>query len=719
MSYKFEDMTLGFKERAKALVGLLTVDEKISQMQHFSPAINRLGIPAYTWWNEALHGVARAGTATVFPQSIGMAASFDEKLIYDTACVISDEVRAKHHEFIKRGDTGIYKGLTIWSPNINIFRDPRWGRGHETYGEDPYLTGLLGSAFIKGMQGDDKHYLKTVATAKHYAVHSGPEKLRHSFNAEVSNRDLYETYLPAFRDCVKDANVYSVMGAYNRTNSEACCASPTLLQKILREEWGFKGYVVSDCHAICDLHLHHGLTDSPQESAAMSVKNGCDLNCGKTYARLSAAYAENLITEKEIDTAVIRLFEARMRLGMFDHDSRVPYSKIPYEINDCPEHHEIAVEAARRTMTLLKNNGVLPLSKKISKIAVVGPNADDRDVLLANYKGIPSHSITLLDGIRNALPDARIFYSEGCHIANTALREDETSLLSEALSCAMSADITIIVTGLNSQIEGEEADPRYPEFGGGDRDDIELPGLQNKLIDEVCKSGKPVICVNLSGSAVALGNADEKCDAVLQAWYPGAMGGRAVADVLFGEYSPAGKLPLTFYHSIEQVPPFEDYRMTGRTYRYFLEKPLYPFGYGLTYSEFCINASIKNKKSIKVGNTLDIDYEVKNKGALNSRELIQVYISTPTPFDPMPRWELKATIPVYIEKGKTLKGALKINGRQMSLITDSGMRMVYPGNYKIYMGFSQPDERSCELTGHKPCELEFIVSGQTPLEIEY
>ncbi|MBN2864180.1 MAG: glycoside hydrolase family 3 C-terminal domain-containing protein, partial [Bacteroidales bacterium] len=406
-------------------------------------------------------------------------------------------------------------------------------------------------------------------------------------------------------------------------------------------------------------------------------------------------------------------------LGMFDPPSRVPYSKIPYEINDCKEHHELAIEAARRTMTLLKNNGILPLSKNIRKIAVVGPNADDREVLLANYKGIPSESITILDGIRQALPDARIFYSKGCQIANTILREDETSLISEAISCAMSADIIVIVTGLNSQIEGEEADPRYPEFGGGDRVDIELPGNQNKLIEEISKVGKPMICVNLSGGAVALGVADQKCDAVLQAWYPGALGGQAVADVLFGDFSPSGKLPLTFYKSIDQVPPFDDYRMAGRTYRYFNDSPLYPFGYGLTYSEFDIQASIEGNSSLEIGDSPEIEFIVKNKGALNAHEVLQFYISTPRPFEMMPVWELKAAIPVYLEKGRTIKGALKVTARQMSLIIDSGERMVYPGEYRIYVGFSQPDERSFELTGKRPCALDFTVIGQTPIKIEY
>jgi len=716
--YSFNDLSLDFRTRAVKLVDLLTVDEKISQMLHFSPAVSRLGIPAYTWWNEALHGVARAGTATVFPQSIGMAASFDEKLVYDCACIISDEVRAKHHEFLRRGDTGIYKGLTIWSPNINIFRDPRWGRGHETYGEDPYLTGRMGIAFIKGMQGDDDTYLKTVATAKHYAVHSGPEKLRHSFDAQVSDRDLYETYLPAFRDCVKEAGAYSVMGAYNRTNSEACCASPTLLQKILREEWGFEGYVVSDCHAICDLHLHHHLTDHPYQSAAIAVKNGCDLNCGNTYARLKAAFNEGLITEEEIDTAVTRLFEARMRLGMFDPPERVPYASIPYSVNDSKKHRRKSLEAACRTMTMLKNNGILPLSKDIKNIAVVGPNADDRDVLFANYKGIASETVTLLEGIREKVPEANILYSLGCHISKTELLDDETSLMSEAESCALAADVVIMATGINSRIEGEEADPRYPEFGGGDREDIELPGLQNELVDRLKKTGTPIITVNMSGSAVGLCNVDKKSDAVLQAWYPGSLGGRAIAGVLFGDCSPSGKLPVTFYKSIEQIGAFEDYKMHDRTYRFFDGTPLYPFGYGLTYSDFEITCSIGATRSINPGNNFLIEGTLSNTGDSDAREIVQVYIKTPKVGNKNPKPELRVIKPIFVPAGKTAGFSFNLTPREISMINDKGERVIKPGDYTFYIGTGQPDERTFELTGKRPETIMLSVTGES-LKLDY
>lgn len=718
MDFEFKDTTLGFNERARELVALLTVDEKISQMLHFSPAIPRLGIPSYTWWNEALHGIARAGTATVFPQSIAMAATFDETLVYECASIISDEARAKHHEFLRSNDTGIYKGLTFWSPNINIFRDPRWGRGHETYGEDPLLTGKMGSAFVKGMQGDDERYLKTIATPKHYAVHSGPEKLRHSFDAQISPKTLFETYLPAFRDCIKEAGAYSVMGAYNRVNSEACCASPYLLQEVLRKNWGFEGYVVSDCHAICDLHLHHKITASVAQSAAFAVKNGCDLNCGNTYASLSHAYNQGLICEDEIDKSVTRLFEARLRLGMFDPPESVPYASIPYSVNDHQEHHAKSLDAARKSITLLKNNGVLPLSKNISRIAVVGPNADDRDVLLANYKGIPSKHTTVLEGIREIVPESKIYYSQGCHICQTQVREDEALLLSEAVSCARYADIVIVVTGLNSEIEGEEADPRYPEFGGGDRDSIALPGLQENLISLLVETGKPVIMVNLSGSAVDLRLADSRCDAVVQAWYPGALGGRAVAEVLFGDFSPSGKLPITFYESDSQLPPFEDYSMKGRTYRFFNDTPLYPFGYGLTYSDFTIKSDFVNKSKIQIGEFIDFNLEISNIGPFDSGEAVQVYIKTPALGNDYPIHELKAFQHIFIESGKSKTISFNIGSRELSSIDKHGNRVVVPGKYKVYFGFSQPDERSKKLTGKNPIEFTVEVEGDL-IEIEY
>lgn len=714
----FNNSELDFKARAKNLVKLMTVDEKISQMLHFSPSVPRLGIPSYTWWNEALHGVARAGTATVFPQSIGMAASFDDKLVFDCACIVSDEVRAKHHEFLRRGDTGIYKGLTIWSPNINIFRDPRWGRGHETYGEDPCLTGRIGVAFIKGMQGDDKKYLKTVATVKHFAVHSGPEKLRHSFDARVSDRDLYETYLPAFRDCILDGGAYSVMGAYNRTNSEACCASPTLLQKILRDEWKFEGYVVSDCHAICDLHLHHKITTTSQESAALAVKNGCDLNCGKTYARLKAAFNENLISEDEIDVSVARLFEARMKLGMFDPPERVPYSSIPYSVNDCQKHRLKSYDAACRTMTLLKNNGILPLTKDIKRIAVVGPNADDRDVLFANYKGIASETVTLLEGIREAVPNAEIFYSLGCHISRTDLRDDETSLISEAESCALSADVVIVATGINSRIEGEEADPRYPEFGGGDRKDIDLPGLQNELIDRLYNTGTPVITVNMSGSAVGLCNVEKKSDAVLQAWYPGSLGGRAIAGAIFGDYSPSGKLPVTFYKSIDQIGDFEDYEMHDRTYRFFDGTPLYPFGYGLTYSDFNVDISNGTEHKINSGESLFIEGTLSNTGEVDAREVLQIYVKTPDEGTKNPKPELRDFRVFSIKAGMKAGFSFALGPHKLSKINDNGQRIVKSGKYKIYVGTGQPDDRTLELTRKKPIVITLIIKGKS-LHIDY
>ncbi|MBN2852334.1 MAG: glycoside hydrolase family 3 C-terminal domain-containing protein, partial [Clostridia bacterium] len=516
MSTEYLNESLDFNTRVDLLVSEMTIDEKISQMLHFSPEIRRLNIKGYTWWNEALHGVARAGTATVFPQAIALAATFNESMMFNTASIISGEARAKHHEFLRNNDTGIYKGLTMWSPNINIFRDPRWGRGHETFGEDPYLTGRMGVSFVKGMQGNDSKYLKTVATPKHYAVHSGPESHRHHFNAIVSDKDLRETYLPAFRDCVVEGKAFSVMGAYNRTNGEACCASKTLLCDILRDEFKFEGYVVSDCHAICDLHLYHHLTDFPHESAALAVKNGCDLNCGKTYASLIQAYHEGLITEDEIDQAVKRLFLARFKLGMFDSERNNPYAKIPFEKNDCQEHRDYAIKVAEQSIVLLKNNGVLPMSRNIRTIAVVGPNADDREVLLANYNGIPSRYSTVLEGIIEKFNHSEVLYSKGCHIANMQVREDEASLQSEAVSCAKRSDLTVIVTGISSKIEGEEADPRYPEFGGGDREDIELPGLQNQLIEAIADTGKPFIVINLSGSAIALNQASEKADALIQ-----------------------------------------------------------------------------------------------------------------------------------------------------------------------------------------------------------
>ena len=589
-----------FAERAKELVSKMTLEEKVSQMCYTAPAIERLGIPAYNWWNEALHGVARAGTATVFPQAIAMAASFDSELLFEVATAISDEARAKYNEYKKFGDTLQYQGLTFWSPNINIFRDPRWGRGQETYGEDPYLTGRMGAAFINGLQGNGK-YRKVDATIKHYAVHSGPEALRHEFDATVSEKDLYETYLWAFKYCIDNAKPSAVMGAYNRVAGEPCCASPTLLQKILREEFGFEGYVVSDCGAICDIHTGHKVTNSPAESAALAVKAGCDLNCGSMYPKLVAAVAAGLIDEETITKSVERLFEARFHLGMFDDDCE--YDNISYSVLDCEEHRELNLKMARESIVLLKNDGVLPLKKDID-IAVIGPNADRTDILLGNYEGTTSDGITPLRGIREKC-GGKINYA-------CAFRPDEyneEAYTREAVIAAEHSDVIIMIGGINPHMEGEE-NPGSTESLAGDRRDLELPDLQKRIYERLISLGKPMIFVNISGSCINLKRQDESADAVVQCFYPGAMGGRALADVLFGEVSPCGRLPVTFYETTNDLAPIEDYSMENRTYKFYKGKPVYEFGCGLTYSDITENWIDENTVELKNNGPFDVNYSV-------------------------------------------------------------------------------------------------------------
>lgn len=570
---------MNFEERAKALVKEMTLAEKIAQMKYDAPAIERLGIPAYNWWNECLHGVARAGTATVFPQAIGMAASFHTELMFKVAAAISDEARAKYNEYKKFGETQIYQGLTMWSPNINIFRDPRWGRGHETYGEDPYLTGKMGTAFIRGLQGDGK-YRKVDATLKHYAVHSGPESGRHSFDAKVSKKDLYETYLWAFRYCIDHADPSAVMGAYNRTNGEPCCASKTLLQDILYGEFGFQGYVVSDCGAICDINRNHKVTENEAESAALAVNNGCQLNCGNAYQWLKAAVSMGLISEETITKAVERLFTARFRLGMFDDDCE--YDHIPYDVIECDKHRDLSRKMAQESMVLLKNDGILPL-KNTGTIAVIGPNADDKSVLLGNYNGTPSQYTTILRGIQEAAK-GKVIYARGCHIFDDKTHEWAEQPLREAIIAAQKADVVIMVMGLNPQMEGEEGDA-YNGDVSGDKKDLELPNSQKILYDAVKETGTPIIFVNVSGSCINLEDQKQNCRGIIQCFYPGAEGGKALADILFGAVSPSGRLPVTFYRSVEDLPDFEDYSMDNRTYKFFKGTPVYPFGYGLTYSD--------------------------------------------------------------------------------------------------------------------------------------
>lgn len=610
---------MAFKERAQKLVSKMTLDEKLSQMRYNAPAIERLEIPAYNWWNECLHGVARSGTATVFPQAIAMAASFDTKLMYEIATAISDEARAKYNEYKKFGDTLIYQGLTHWSPNINIFRDPRWGRGHETYGEDPCLTGKMGTAFIRGLQGNGK-YRKLDATIKHYAVHSGPEKGRHSFDSIVSEKDLKETYLWAFKYCIDNADPSAVMGAYNRVNGEAACASKTLLQDILYGEFGFGGYVVSDCGAISDINLHHKITADEAESAALAVNSGCQLNCGKAYEWLSESHRRGLITEETVTEAVEKLFTARYRLGMFDDDCE--YDAIPYDILECEKHRELNLRMAHQSIVLLKNDGILPLktdatnTQAIKVIAVIGPNADDKAVLLGNYNGTPSRYTTFLRGIQNAADEnkIRVIYARGCDINDDTVKSWAEQPEREAVIAVQKADIAIVCMGLNPTMEGEEGDA-YNGALSGDKRDLEFPPSQQKFYETVQKtavaSKTPIIFVNCTGSAMNLSAQDADCAAVLQAFYPGAEGGTALADILFGKVSPSSKLPVTFYKSVDDLPPFEDYSMENRTYKFFAGPVVYPFGHGLSYSDIQENW-LADGKTVAICNkgTYDVNYTV-------------------------------------------------------------------------------------------------------------
>ncbi len=695
---RWMDVSLPFDERARLLVSAMTLEEKAWQMVNHAPGIERLGVPPYDWWNECLHGVARAGVATVFPQAIGLAATWNTGLVHRIATVISDEARAKHHESARRGDRGIYKGLTFWSPNINIFRDPRWGRGQETYGECPFLTGRIGVAFVTGLQGDHPRYLKVVATPKHFAVHSGPEKDRHYFDAVVSPKDLRETYLPAFRDCVVEGKAWSVMGAYNRTNGEPCCASPTLLQRILREEWGFQGYVVSDCGAICDIHAHHRVTSSPAESAALAVRNGCDLCCGDTYTSLTEAVSRGLIKEEEIDRALTRLYTALFRLGMFDPPENVPYASIPYEVNDCDEHRELAREAARQSIVLLKNQGgLLPLPKDLKRLAVIGPVAESLDVLLGNYYGTPSRYVTLLEGIcRKVDPSVRVFYAQGC-----ALTGGGREGFAEAVAAADRADAVVMCLGLSPKLEGEEGEVADSD-GGGDRLHIHLPGLQQELLEAVCATGKPVALVLTHGSPLSVPWALENVPAILSVFYPGEEGGSAVADVLFGDACPAGRLPFTVPVSLEDLPPFEDYRMDGRTYRFASKEPLLSFGFGLSYTAFrCSELRLEGER-IGCGEPLRLSVDVENTGRTAGDEVVQCYVTDLEASVRTPVRQLAGFQRVSLAPGERRRVSFTLEPRQMAVVTEDGRFVVEPGTFRVSVGGSQGDARSLAL-GAAPC----------------
>ena len=706
-----------FEERAEELLHQMTLEEKISQTLFASSAIPRLGIPEYNWWNEGLHGVARAGVATMFPQAIGMAASFDDGLLGEVATAISDEARAKHHEAARHEDREIYKGLTIWSPNINLFRDPRWGRGHETYGEDPVLTARMGKAFVRGLQGDDKKYLKTVATVKHFAVHSGPEADRHRFDAKATIKDMRETYLPAFKECVKEAGVYSVMGAYNRTNGEPCCASPTLMDGLLRGEWGFDGCYVSDCGAIDDFHMTHKVTADGAESAAMAVNAGCDLNCGNTFEYLLEAVGRGLISEEQIDVSVRRLLVARMKLGMFDPDDKVPYAQIPYETVCSEEHLELSRRMARESMVLLKNDGILPLDPSALKsVAVIGPNANSHRALWGNYYGTADREYTVLDGLRELLPNARLWFAPGCTVLGDAPEggwgEKPAWGIGEAMAAAERADAVVLVLGLDERFEGEEGPM------GGDKRTLALPQMQAELFDAVHSIGKPIILVMMTGSAVDMSPMASRAAAILQAWYPGQFGGLAVAETLLGRNNPAGRLPVTFYHGDGDLPPFEDYAMDGRTYRFIEKDPAYPFGFGLSYGRYVYSDLTVEKANLPAGEAMRFTVKVKNSGKLAGSEVAQVYLKDLEASTRVPHWQLVEFNRVALEAGEEKTLTFTLPARRLCVITDDGRTVLEPGAFRLYVGGSQPDGRSVELMGQAPLTAEFTVTGSA-LEMEY
>ncbi len=835
--FPFQNPSLKMDQRVEDLVSRLTLDQKIAQLMNQAPGIDSLGIPAYNWWSEGLHGVARAGLATVFPQAIGMAASWDENLIHQVASVISDEARAKHHEFVRRNKRFIYQGLTLWSPNINIFRDPRWGRGQETYGEDPFLTGTLGVQFIKGLQGDDPDYYKTIATVKHFAVHSGPEPERHVFDAIVGMKDLYETYLPQFEMGIKEGKAYSLMCAYNRLNGVACCGSSGLLNTILRTDWNFNGFVVSDCDAIDDIALHHKVTATPEEAVALAIKSGTDLECGRFFKHLRSAVDKKLISETELDVALKRIFTARFKLGMFDDTSQVVWAKIPYSNVDQQSHRQLALEAARKSIVLLKNNdNTLPLKKDIKSIAVIGPNADQWLMLLGNYNGVPADPITPLRGIREKLPDAEVSFAQGCELAdgmpmfytvpaqvlfhgnakglkveyfnnadltgnsiassvdslidinwkdkaprpemdddnfgvrwtgelrpevtgtyqlglittcNSKLYLDDSliartiyhfrdefgdprlrksipmqlvkgrvyrikidagetfadaqvqlvwaapkqNLKQQALAIAGKAEAIVLCMGITPRMEGEEMDIKIDGFRGGDRSKLSLPAVQEDLIKSIAALGKPTVLVLMNGSALAINWEDQHISAIVEAWYPGQAAGTAIADVLFGDYNPGGKLPVTFYQSEKDLPPFEQYNMTTQTYRYFEGEALYPFGYGLSYTSFKWDG-LRIDSVLDKNQKTDIKVQVTNTGALAGDEVVQVYLKNLESISHQPLHSLKAFQRIHLMPGETKLIQLTLRPDAFVYFNEKGDKMNGTGRVQVWVGDGQPGLKS-------------------------
>ncbi|HTV39593.1 MAG TPA: glycoside hydrolase family 3 C-terminal domain-containing protein [Candidatus Sulfotelmatobacter sp.] len=698
----WKDPTKPLDDRIHDLISRMSLAEKVQQIRNTTPGIPRLGVPAYDFWSEALHGVGFAGTATVFPQAIGAAATWDTPLMLRESDVISTEARAKFNDYTRHnnGNGKRFYCLTFWSPNVNIFRDPRWGRGQETYGEDPFLTGSFAVAFIHGLQGDNPKYIKAMGCAKHYAVHSGPEPKRHEFDATPPERDLYETYLPQFEMAVRQGHVGGVMGAYSALDGVPCCANSFLLTDILRKQWGFDGYIVSDCDAVGDIYRGHHYTDSPQAAAAAAVKAGCDICCGGTYNELLKAVEQKLITEPEIDRALYYALKTRFRLGLFDPPEDVPWSNIGIDQNDTPDHEALALKVAEESMVLLKNDGTLPLDRdNIKRIAVIGENADSVPVLVGNYNGVPARPVTILDGIKAvAGPNIQVTYTPGCPLA---LAKDNSNaptpeMTAQALADAKAADVVIYVGGITAQLEGEESRKAngYIGFYGGDRTQIELPSVQTDLLKALQDTGKPVVFVNCSGSAMAMPWEKKHLPAIVQAWYPGEQGGKAVGEVLFGDVNPGGRLPVTFYKSTGDLPDFEDYSMANRTYRYFKGKPLFAFGYGLSYTKFSYKNAELDQPTVAAGGTLRVSFDLENSGDRDGDEVAQIYFRHIKSAVPQPLLALCGFTRIHLAKGDTARVTMDIpTDRFRYWDTDTKQYVIEPGKYQLLIGSASDDIR--------------------------
>lgn len=682
----WQNPTLAVEDRIKDLISMMTLEEKISQMTNHSAAIPRLGIPEYDWWNECLHGVARAGKATVFPQAIGLAATFDEELIYRIATAISDEGRAKYNAAQKIGNTKRYMGLTYWTPNINIFRDPRWGRGQETYGEDPYLTGRIGVAFVNGLQGNDPKYLKTAACAKHYAVHSGPEGVRHEFNANAPIKDFFETYLPAFELLVKEAKVEAVMCAYNRTYDLPCCGSSYLLQDILRKNWGFEGHIVSDCGALDDFYDGHNVVKTKPEAAAMALKAGVNVDCGRVYSSLKEAVEMNLVAEDEINLQLAYLLRTRFRLGLFDPPELVPFSSISDNVVRSAEHIELSREAAVKSIVLLKNNNVLPLKKDLKDIQIVGIHGNDAQVLYGNYHGLSENAVTIVEGIMSKIGSGtKADFRQG-----TLLSREKDNPIDWTSDAAATADVVIAVMGISNLLEGEEGASIASPYKG-DRIDINLPENQVKFLKTLRAKGQaPIVLVVTGGSPISLTNVEEFVDAILFVWYPGEQGGNAVADILFGDANPSGRLPVTFPKSVNQLPAYDDYSMKGRTYRYMEAEPEYPFGFGLSYTTFRYSNIRLSSESIKENGSLVVEADLTNAGNETGEEVVQLYISDLEASAPAPFYALKGIRRISLNPGEIKSVKFTVDTEMLKLVKANGEAVVETGVFKITVGGSCP-----------------------------